>query len=122
MGDHAISRMSVKPLSPLRAHQYSIPGDTTSSWTGYQPQLHREVTAAMAERNNAEEHTATGLTRRPYLSAIPLGVLASSVAPVVAIPEGPGAWARHKGPFGDGDFADLKKTASGLQYLVVEEG
>ena len=68
---------------------------------------------------------ASALTRRSMLLGAGTGALAAatSAAPALARPApSDGAWAKHDGAFAGVEFDGFKKTPSGLEYKVFEEG
>lgn len=69
---------------------------------------------------------STGFTRRDvlHLGAAAAAVIAAPIS-VSAATKGAasdGKWARHEGEFEDAEFEGFSKTASGLEYKVIEEG
>jgi hypothetical protein len=62
-----------------------------------------------------------GWSRRLACAAIVAGA-ATTLSATEAYAAGAGAWAKHDGPFSDGDFEGFTATASGLKYYDVEVG
>jgi FKBP-type peptidyl-prolyl cis-trans isomerase len=72
----------------------------------------------MTSASTTENHI--GWSRRLACAALLAG--AATLSATDAHAAGAGAWAKHDGPFSDGDFEGFTATASGLKYYDVEVG